>query len=100
MILQPLAENAIVHGLAPHARSGTVEIRAVRENGHLHIAVRDDGPGFPDPGCIRKGIGLTNSEARLEKLYGSAYRFELRNDDPRGATVNLWIPYHLAETAE
>jgi LytS/YehU family sensor histidine kinase len=98
LILQPLVENAIRHGIAPRAAPGLVEIRARRMNGMVRLEVCDDGPGL---GSSRqgssKGIGLSNTRARLEQLYGAAHRFELRDDDGGngrgGLTVTIAIPY-------
>lgn len=93
MILQPLVENAIRHGIAPLARGGQVEIQAARENGSLLLRVSDDGPGLPDAGAIEEGVGLSNTRARLERLYGAAHRFELRSAPDRGLTLDMTIPY-------
>ena len=70
MILQPLVENAIRHGVDGRSGPGTLEISARREGSRLRLAVRDDGPGLEhsnprDPG---RGIGLSNTRARLERL--------------------------------
>ncbi len=98
MILQPLAENAIRHGIAPLASGGQIEIGAVRENGVLHLRISDDGCGLPngDAATIREGVGLSNTRARLKHLYGTAHGFELRSPAGRGLTLNLTIPYRSA----
>jgi two-component system LytT family sensor kinase len=75
MLLQPLVENAIRHGIAPRVEPGRIEIHAQRQNGRLRLDVTDDGPGAPSP--VAPGIGLTNTRARLEMLYGAAQRLEL-----------------------
>jgi sensor histidine kinase YesM len=95
LILQPLVENAIRHGIAPRARPGLVEIRAARENGMVKLQVRDDGPGLNSDSSkpFVKGIGLTNTEARLEQLYGSEHRFEIKNAVGRGLQVAIAIPF-------
>lgn len=94
MFLQPLVENAIRHGIAPRARGGVVEIAAERRNGTLHVSVRDDGLGLAAVGRGKetKGIGLANTRARLEHLYGDAYRFELTETPGGGLTVGVAIP--------
>jgi two-component system LytT family sensor kinase len=81
LILQPIVENALRHGIAQTRGPGRVEISAKRANGSLRIQVRDNGPGLaaitrPDDG-LREGLGLSNTRARLEQLYGAAHRFEL-----------------------
>ena len=96
LILQPIVENALRHGIAQTRGPGRVEISAKRENGSLRIRVRDNGPGLaaitrPDDG-LREGLGLSNTRARLEQLYGAAHRFELENAPGGGLLVTLEIP--------
>jgi LytS/YehU family sensor histidine kinase len=95
MILQPLVENAIRHGIAPLASGGQIEISAARDNGALHVRISDDGRGLPggDATTIKDGVGLANTRARLQHLYGSAHRFELHGSATGGLTLNLSIPY-------
>ncbi|HWT00370.1 MAG TPA: histidine kinase [Pyrinomonadaceae bacterium] len=95
LILQPLVENAIRHGIAPRARAGTVEIRAARENGAVRLAVADDGAGLGSarPEDLMKGIGLSNTRSRLEQLYGAAHRFEMREREGGGLEVSIEIPF-------
>ncbi|MDT5270675.1 MAG: two-component system, LytTR family, sensor kinase [Acidobacteriota bacterium] len=96
LILQPIVENALRHGIAQTRGPGRVEISAKRENGSLRIRVRDNGPGLaaitrPDDG-LKEGLGLSNTRARLEQLYGAAHRFELENAPGGGLLVTLEIP--------
>ncbi len=96
LILQPIVENALRHGIAQTRGPGRVEITAKRVNGSLRIRVWDNGPGLkaiprPDDG-LRGGLGLSNTRARLEQLYGSAHRFELENAPEGGLLVTLEIP--------
>ena len=95
LILQPLVENAIRHGIAPRASKGTVEIRAERQNGMIELQVSDDGAGLGGASVesLMKGIGLSNTQARLEQLYGVQHRFELRERDEGGLTVTIAIPF-------
>jgi LytS/YehU family sensor histidine kinase len=95
LILQPLVENAIRHGIARSSSAGTIEIRAHRANGTLHLAVRDDGPGLAANGGAppREGVGLSNTRARLAQLYGESSRLELGNAAEGGVVVNLDLPY-------
>lgn len=90
MILQPLVENAIRHGIAPREHGGTVEIRARREGSSLALAVHDDGVGMA--GEPRSGIGLTNTRARLHHLYGREFTFDLRAAAGGGVTVLIQVP--------
>jgi sensor histidine kinase YesM len=96
MILQPLVENAIKHGLAPRSRGGKIEIGAERTNGHLHLTVNDDGIGVPfnDLENLPEGVGLSNTRKRLQHLYGERHKFELEAAAQRtGLKVNLTIPF-------
>jgi two-component system, LytTR family, sensor kinase len=96
LILQPIVENALRHGLARRASPGHVEISAKREDGALRIQVRDNGPGLSaitrPNGKVREGLGLSNTRARLAQLYGAAHRFELSNAPGGGLVVTLEIP--------
>lgn len=91
LILQPLVENAIRHGIAHRADAGLVEIHARRNNGFVDLSVLDNGNGA-STSSNSSGIGLRNSRARLEKLYGDEYKFEVINGDG-GFRVNIQIPY-------
>ncbi|MGH9944732.1 MAG: sensor histidine kinase [Pyrinomonadaceae bacterium] len=97
LILQPIVENAIRHGIAPRAAPGRVEISAERQNGSLRLRVRDNGPGLSvNPTAqqtSKEGLGLRNTRARLARLYGDAHRFELSNDPEGGLIVTLEIPF-------
>jgi two-component system LytT family sensor kinase len=96
LILQPIVENAIRHGIAPRSTPGAIEIQAERRNGTLRIKIRDNGPGLPvnrsTDNLFRKGLGLANTQQRLDRLYGARHRFELANDPNGGLVVTLEIP--------
>ena len=94
LVLQPLVENAIRHGIEPRARPGCIELQAHRLDGALALVVSDNGAGLGENGRIKEGVGLSNTRARLQELYGSAYRFELRRGQEGGVRVELSIPYH------
>ena len=94
LILQPLVENAIRHGLAVRSAPGTVGVRAWVTEGRLHLEVCDNGVGLaPTRTSFRPGIGLKNAKNRLTQLYGDDHRFELRSGDDGGTVVALEIPY-------
>jgi signal transduction histidine kinase len=97
LILQPLVENAIRHAVAPRAVETTVEICATRENGDLRMTVRDDGDGAAQKDFQSGGIGLANTRARLEKLYGAAQRFEISAAGAQGLEVAITIPFHTID---
>lgn len=92
LILQPLVENAIRHGIATRPGAGTIQLRATTDGPVLCLRVRDDGPGLDN--SFKKGIGLTNTEARLQQLYGAAHSFELRNSPDGGVEVTITIPFN------
>ena len=97
LILQPLLENAIRHGIEPHAKPGRIELRAQKVNGELTLDVSDNGAGVSDANAVSEGVGLSNTRARLRTLYGEAHRFELGNRPEGGLRVRLTIPFHTAE---
>jgi LytS/YehU family sensor histidine kinase len=92
LILQPLVENAIRHGIAISSRGGRLEITAARADGDLWLEVRDNGPGLggsdEKPG---NGIGIENTRTRLERLYGTRASFRLTND--HGLVVSMTLPW-------
>ncbi|MFO1451788.1 MAG: sensor histidine kinase [Opitutaceae bacterium] len=92
LILQPLVENAIRHGIEPLAHAGQLLIRAHRTADELVLTVRDNGPGLPPAGLAREGIGLTNTRARLAELYGARHRFTLTQHPAGGLEVRLSLP--------
>jgi LytS/YehU family sensor histidine kinase len=95
--LQPIVENAIRHGIGASGSAGRVAISARRVNDTLEIRVEDDGPGLARQiDSNEKGIGLANTRARLEQLYGSAARLTLQNAEGGGAAVTMILPYHAA----
>jgi two-component system LytT family sensor kinase len=102
LILQPIVENAIRHGIAPRSTPGLIEILAKPQNGTLRIQIRDNGPGLPadrtSEKIFTKGLGLANTERRLDRLYGAAHRFDLVNDPEGGLIVTLEIPFSKDST--
>jgi two-component system LytT family sensor kinase len=94
LILQPLVENAIRHGTAPRAAPGRVEVVARAADGRLTLEVRDDGVGIAHGS--REGIGLANTRARLESLFGDEHRFTLEPRPEGGTVVRLEIPFRTS----
>ena len=103
LILQPIVENAIRHGIAPRSTPGLIEIEAKQRNGTLRIQVRDNGPGLSKHRTsdilFKKGLGLANTETRLERLYGAAHLFDLSNNPDGGLIVTLELPFHKDSAA-
>ncbi len=96
LILQPLVENAIRHGIEPCSGPGEVAIECKRENGMLRIDIRDNGPGLAQARDRRReGVGIRNTRSRLEQLYGDEFRFDLTNGANGGFEVTLQIPYRV-----
>jgi len=93
MILQPLVENSIRHGIAQKKRGGCIEIGARRENGTLRLFVSDNGLGISPEMKLSEGLGLTNTRERLRYLYGNAFDFSLNPSPDGGLTVCLGIPF-------
>ncbi len=93
LILQPLVENSIRHGIAMRSAAGRIAVRGRRKGHRLHLEVWDDGPGLPEGTVLQEGVGLANTKARLEQIYGPEHRFELRNAVSGGLEVHLEIPF-------
>jgi two-component system, LytTR family, sensor kinase len=100
MILQPLVENAVIHGISADTGSCRVAISAARDGSWLRLEVRDTGPGFASTDSRRReGIGLVNTRARLQQLYGSEQRIDCFDAIGGGACVAIWIPFRTASLA-
>jgi len=97
LILQPLVENAIRHGISLDDSAGVIAINAYCDDRMLHISVCDDGPGLQSGWRMEEseGIGLANTSERLKHLYGTAHRFDLRNGVNGGMTVAIAIPLRV-----
>jgi sensor histidine kinase YesM len=95
LILQPLVENAIRHGVSRRAGGGTVGVAASRADDRLRIKVYDDGPGLGRGSARRaaEGVGLSNTRARLEQLYGARQSFSLAEREGGGVEAALVIPF-------
>jgi two-component system LytT family sensor kinase len=95
LILQPLVENAIRHGLAAKADAGLIEIKTWQDSDKLWLQVRDDGPGLAADWQQMKGpgLGLTNTRARLTRLYGNAHEFQFYAAGEKGVVAKISIPF-------
>jgi LytS/YehU family sensor histidine kinase len=95
LILQPIVENAIKHGVG-RTGGGRIAISARRDGELLEIVVADDGAG---PGGGAEGVGLSNTNARLAELYGARHHVELRPDPAGGTAAVLTAPFHTSPVA-
>jgi two-component system, LytTR family, sensor kinase len=100
LVLQPLVENAIRHGIAPNARPGWIAVHAQRDAGELVLQVLDSGDGLPPDRlmALNRGVGLENTRARLSHLYRERYEFTFSNLE-RGFCVTIRIPFEVEAPA-
>ena len=98
LILQPLTENALRHGIAPLAAPGVVGISSAVENGNLRLMVYDNGAGLREGWQLEgsAGIGLANTAARLQQLYDDNHQFDIRNRDSGGVEVIIVMPLKVS----
>jgi two-component system LytT family sensor kinase len=94
LILQPLVENAIRHGIAPRVNGGRLQIVARRTGDRLWMMVRDNGPGLTQAklDAFNHGVGLSNTRSRLLHLYPDSHRFEFHEPSDGGLAVTIEIP--------
>jgi two-component system, LytTR family, sensor kinase len=92
LILQPLVENALRHGLLAKTGGGELHILARRVEGELHLQVEDDGLGLPESGPV-DGVGLSNTRARLHAMFGDAARMDLSRRQSGGTRVDVRFPF-------
>jgi sensor histidine kinase YesM len=100
LLLQPLVENAIRHGIAPRQKGGRVTVSAARDDGRLLLTVEDDGAGIRkgDPirkGNQREGVGLRNTRARLERMYPQSHEMTIEQPSTGGFRVRIEIPFSV-----
>jgi LytS/YehU family sensor histidine kinase len=100
LILQPMVENAIEHGIAHRVRGGSIRVGASEFDGVLVLRVYNDGPSLPaDWERSRSGIGIPNVRSRLQSLYGSASGLQIRNQD-QGVEVCLTVPFRESHESQ
>ncbi len=97
LILQPIVENAIRYAVAPRPSGGCVEIIARQVERIIRITVCDDGPGIPER--LKEGVGISNTRARIEQLYGANQRFTYANRPEGGVCVTLEFPLRIEDNA-
>ncbi|MEK8129289.1 sensor histidine kinase [Paenibacillus filicis] len=108
LILQPIVENAIYHGMEMLVDEGHIEIRADRIGNRVRLQVRDNGPGIPPDKLARllagdaksdsgSGVGLRNVHERIRLQFGQSYGLKMESELEAGTTVTLWIPYAFSE---
>jgi LytS/YehU family sensor histidine kinase len=94
LILQPMVENAVKHGIAQRVQGGLIRVSAARSNGTLTLRVYNDGPSLPAGWeKIPSGIGIVNVRTRLQSLYGDAFDFTLQNQAPAGVEASVSLPF-------
>lgn len=97
LILQPLVENAVKHGVLSREQGGCVTVTVTRNNGALQICVADDGPGLPGGAPPTPAVGLSNTAARLAELYGDNSSFSLHSSPTGGVSATMEIPFHTVK---
>ena len=93
LVLQPMMENAIEHGIGKLMQGGEIRLKARKSEGTLSIYLYNDGPGLSLAGGDRTGVGLSNTRGRLVTLYGAGSSVELRNGDQAGVETTIKLPY-------
>jgi two-component system LytT family sensor kinase len=95
MLLQPLVENCIKHGLASKVDGGSITLRATRTEGRLHLVVEDDGVGIPETEMatlLDRGIGVSNVNERLKVLFGGDHSMRIHSKPGRGTRIEIDVP--------
>jgi len=95
MLLQPIVENCLKHGLAPKIDGGRIQLRTANRDGRLRIEIEDNGVGISEekmPHVYVEGIGLSNVRERLRVLYGADFRLEIESHTGQGTVIRIDIP--------
>ncbi|HYM62844.1 MAG TPA: histidine kinase [Thermoanaerobaculia bacterium] len=97
LLLQPLVENSIAHSIRDHSRRAEIRVAAERDGDRLRLLIDDNGAGLTDGGAPpERGIGLSNTAARLRQLYGECQRLDLANRPEGGSRLTIELPWHRA----
>jgi two-component system LytT family sensor kinase len=89
LVLQPLIEDAIVHGIAAREKGGSIRVTASERDGMLTLSVHNDGPALPP----ERGVGIANTRSRLKSLYGGVCGLEIRNHVREGVETVVRLPW-------
>jgi two-component system, LytTR family, sensor kinase len=103
MLLQPMVENCLKHGLAPKLGGGKIELRTTNHDGRLHIEIEDNGVGISEekmPHVYVEGIGLSNVRERLRVLYGTDFLLDIQSRPGEGTVIRIEIPELVATMQE
>ncbi len=95
MLLQPIVENSLKHGLAPRLEGGKIHLRTSSRDGRLHIEIQDNGVGISEekmPQVYVEGIGLSNVRERLRVLYGDDFRLDIESHEGQGTIIRIDVP--------
>src|SRR5206468_2840679 len=95
MLLQPIVENCLKHGLGPRIGGGKIQLRAVQSNGRVQIEIEDNGVGISEekmPHVYVEGIGLSNVRERLRVLYGTDFHLDLQSRPGEGTLIRIEVP--------
>lgn len=101
LLLQPLVENSITHSLSDHTKRAEISIAALRDGDRLRLTIEDNGPGIiaGKNASSESGIGLSNTMARLQHLYGTRQRLDIANRAEGGLRLIIEVPWHCLEVA-
>src|SRR5450755_2075682 len=95
MLLQPIVENCLKHGLAPKLEGGKIQLRTTHRDGRLHVEIEDNGVGISEeklPHVYVEGIGLSNVRERLRVLYGADFNLEIDSHEGQGTRIRIDVP--------
>jgi sensor histidine kinase YesM len=102
MVLQPIVENSLKHGLAGKVEGGTIRFKAWQGGGRLHMLIEDDGVGIPEANLAKlfeQGIGISNVKERLQVLFGTDYKMWIDSKPGEGTRTGIELPAKPREAA-